>query len=106
MTGLLVKKHHIAVLGNDKNSGFVSQMVNALRQWYSDKVVIETYDDTYDLFEAVNVNRVRNKPFDVAIMTPQKMAEKLVLQRSNPSLKVIVCQDAKTFKTEATKVML
>ncbi len=106
MTGLLTKKYHIAVLGNEANSGFVSQMVSALRQWYSDKAVIETYNDTYDLFEAVNVNRVRNKPFDIAVMSPQQLAEKLVLQRSNPALKVIVCQDAKTFRTEASKVML
>ena len=105
MTGLLIKKYHVAVL-TDENEGFVSQIIESLRKWYNDRVVIKTYSDTYALFEALSVQQARNKPFDCAVLNTNQMAEKMVLQRSNPSLKVILCQDAKTLKAEASKVML
>lgn len=105
MTGLIIKKYHVAVLNTDTDA-VVEKMVAALKEWYHNRVVIETYKDTYAMFEAVNVNKARNKPFDVALVSPNDIAEKMVLQRSNPSLKVLVCQDAKTFKSEASKLLL
>jgi hypothetical protein len=105
MTGLLVKKYHVAVLAS-ANDNFMSQVIASLQQWYNDRVVIKAYSDTYSLFEAVSVNKAKNKPFDCAVLNPRQMAEKMVLQRSNPLLKVIVCEDTKQLRQEASKVML
>lgn len=105
MTGLLVKKYHIAILDND-NNGFVTKVVGALKTWYSNKVVIKTYSDTQAMFEAVNLNKAKNNPFDLAVVSSELMAERLVLQRVNPMMKVVVCDDEQTFKKEASKVLL
>lgn len=105
MTGLLVKKYHIAILDND-NNGFVTKVVEALKTWYSNKVVIKTYTNSRAMFEAVNLQKAKNNPFDLAVVSSELMAERLVLQRVNPKMKVVVCDDAKTFKAEASKVLL
>lgn len=103
MTGLLIKKYHVAILNNE--SDFVSKMVGALKQW-SNKVVIKTYADSHSMFEAVNVNKAKNKPFDMAVVSPNQIAERFVLQRANPLLKVVVCDDEKTFHQEVSKALL
>jgi len=105
MTGLLIKKYHIAILDHD-NDGFVTRVVGALKTWYSNKVVIKTYYDTRSMFEAVNVNRAKNRPFDMAVFSPEQMAERMILQRTNPNLKVVVCRDEQTLRSEASKVLL
>ena len=99
MTGLLVKKYHVAVLANGDN-GLVRQIIDSLYKWYNNRIVIKTYNDSHALFEAVNVNKARNRPFDCAVLPPKQDAEKMVLQRSNPALKVIVCKDAQSLKAE------
>jgi len=104
MTGLLVKKYHIAILNTE--SDFVSKMVETLKQWYNNKVVIRTYTDSYSMFEAVNVNKAKNKPFDMAVIGPSQLAERLVLQRANPSLKIVVCSDETSLHREVSKVLL
>jgi len=105
MTGLLSKKYHIAILDSD-DDGFVTRVVDSLLMWYSNKVVIQTYRDTREMFEAVNLYRAKNKPFDIVFVKPEQMAERLVLQRANPLLKVLACKDAKTLKAAADKVLL
>lgn len=105
MTGLLTKKYHVAILDNE-NGGFVSKVVESLKKWYSDKIVIRTYTDSHSMFEAMSLNKSKNKPFDIAVLSPGKVAERMVLQRSNPSLKILVCKDEQTLKTETSKVML
>jgi len=104
MAGLLSKKYHIAILDND--DGFVARMVESLKSWYSNKIVIQTYQDTHSMFEAVNVKNARNKPFDLAVMSPDQMAERLILQRANPNLKVVVYHDEQTLKDETSKLLL
>ena len=105
MTGLLMKKYHVAVLDNN-NNGFVKKVVGVLKTWYNNKIVIQTYQDTHEMFEAVNVNRAKNKPFDMAVVSPDQMAERLVLQRANPNLKVVVCEDEQAFRAASAKVLL
>ena len=104
MTGVIVKKYHVAVFAH--NDGFVNQVVDAIKQWYNNQVVIKTYNDTHDLFEAISVNKARNKPFDCAVLAPRQDAERMVLQRSNPNLKVIICQDAKNIGAQVNRAML
>lgn len=104
MTGLLIKKYHIAILDNETD--FVKKVIEVLKLWYSDRVVIRTYSDTYAMFEAVSINKARNKPFDMAVVSPEQVAERMVLQSANPTLKVVTCCDEKTLKTEASKVLL
>jgi len=106
MTGLLRNKYNVTVLGNRHNDRWVSQIVAALQQWYSNRVVVQTYPDSHTLFEAVGVGKVKNKPIDLAVLTPDRDAEKMVLKQSNPNLKVIICRDTAALKTEASKVML
>ena len=105
MTGLLIKKYHIAIL-DESNNGFVTKVIGALKTWYSNRVIIEIYTNTHEMFEAVNLNKARNKPFDLAIVSSELLAERLVLQRANPKMKVIVCEDEQTFKQETSKVLL
>jgi hypothetical protein len=105
MTGLLVKKYHVAILDND-NNGFVTKVVGALKTWYSNRIVIKTYSDTQSMFEAVNLNKAKNNPFDMAVVSSDLMAERLVLQRVNPKMRVVVCDDEKTFKREASETLL
>lgn len=105
MTGLLTKKYHVAILDNTEE-GFVSKVVGALQEWYKNRIVIKTYTDTRTMFEAVNLNKAKNKPFDMAVISPELMAERMVLQRANPQLKVVVCKDESSFKNETSKVLL
>lgn len=105
MTGLLTKKYHVAILDNEQN-GFVPIIVGALKSWYHNKVIIKTYTNTRQMFEAVNLNKAINKPFDMAVLSPNKEAEQLVLKRVNPDMKVVICKDAYSLHTEASKVML
>jgi hypothetical protein len=104
MTGLFIKKYHVAVL--DNNNEFVSTIVNSLKSWYNDKIVVETYKNAHDMFEAVNINEIRNNPFDLAVLTPAQYAEKMVLKQSNPDLKVILCKDPQALKFETVKALL
>jgi len=105
MTGLLIKKYHVAILENDEH-GFVNKVVEALKSWYSDRIVIHTFDDTHDLFEAVNINKATNKPFDMAVLGAEKMAERMVLQHSNPALKIVMCQDETGLKRDCLSALL
>ena len=104
MTGLLKNKYHIAVLYRDNS--ILKQISNFLNSWYGGRVVIETYTNSYQMFEAVNVSKAKNKPFDLAIMSPEEMAEKLVLKQTNPNLRVLMCLDASSLRDETSKILL
>jgi hypothetical protein len=104
MIGVIFKKYHIAVLDDDIN--FITKMVSALKLWYDDKVVIESFDNPRDMFEAVHISEVNHKPFDFAVLSPNEEMEKLVLRQSNPSLKVILCKDENSLKSETSKIFL
>ena len=94
MIGLLTKKYHVAIL-DEGTDGFVNRVIGVIRTWYSGKVIIKTYTDVHELFEAANLNRERNKPFDLTILCSKKDAERMILEQSNPNMKVIVCNDEK-----------
>ena len=104
MTGLLNKKYHIAIL--DRNANILTEISTFLNLWYHGRVVVETYNDSYQMFEAVSVSKSKNKPFDIAIMSPEEVAEKMILKQTNPNLKVLTCTDANSLKTETSKILL
>lgn len=105
MIGLLTRKYHIAILENG-TEGFISRMEDALKSWYNNRIVIRTYSDSREMFEAVNINKAKNIPFDLAVLSPALQAEKMVLQQTNPSLKIVACYDENTLRLETSKVLL
>lgn len=104
MTGLFVKKYHIAVY--DENEEFVNKIIATLKLWYNNKIVVESYTDSTSMFEAVNTSNAINKPFDLAIFSKNEIAEKLVLKHTCPSLPVLLCSDEKMLKLETSKLLL
>ena len=104
MTGLLKKKYYVAVL--DKDEDFISKVMNTLKSWYNNRIIIKSYTDCHEMFAAVNLGKANKNPFDVAVLSPDEVAEKMVLRHSNPDMKIIVCKDECSLKEEAEKVML
>lgn len=104
MTGLFKKKYHIAIL--DKNGGFIKTVKDSLLDLYRNKVVVQTYDDSDLLFKDMNINKVKNNPFDLAILSPAEFAEQMVLKHSHPKLKILMCADVNGLKQETAKLLL
>ena len=104
MTGFIFKKYHVAVL--EENESFLARMIISLKSWYQNKIVVEPFTSSREMFEAINVNEVKNKPFDVAVLNSEGDVEQMILKRSNPSLKVIRCQDEQSLKKETAKILL
>jgi hypothetical protein len=104
MTGLFVKKYHVAVMDEDKT--FASQVVSALKSLYNSRIVIETYSDSQQMFNAINDFKAKSCPFDLMVMSPNDIAEKMILQITDPKMPVLLCQDIKTLKVEASKFLL
>jgi hypothetical protein len=104
MTGLFVKKYHVAIL--DENNAFVSQIVSALKLWYNHRVVVETYSNSKKMFEGINYSKAKKCPFDLAVMGKDDIAEKAILNRTDPKMPVLLCKDLPTFRQEASKFLL
>lgn len=104
MTGLLIKKYHIAIL--DENQCFLARIVNSLKGWYNNKIVIKTYKNSESLIEAVNLNKAKNNPFDLTVLRRKEYAEKLILQRSNPNMTILVCDSCEDLKKITDKLLL
>lgn len=104
MTGLLLKKYHIAVFNEDEE--FVQRILSSLKSWYENRIIVETYTDSYSMFEAVNTSKVKNRPFDLAIFNSDEYAGKMVLKQTSPSLQVLLCKDEASLKKETSKILL
>lgn len=104
MTGLFVKKYHIAVFGEDKN--FVTNIMYSLKEWYSNKVVVESYTDSYKMFEAINISEMKNSPFDLAVFNMTGVAQKMILKQTNPAVKVFLCSNGDALKKETDKILV
>lgn len=104
MTGLLLKKYHVAVFNKDES--FVKRIISALKSWYDNKIVVEAYTDSYSMFEAVNTFKIKNKPFDLAVFSSNEYAEKMVLKQTSPNLQVLLCKDEATLKKETSRILL
>lgn len=104
MTGLFVKKFHVAVLDSDQ--GTFNGAVSSLKAICNHKVVVKTFSNSRALFQAINLEQATNHPFDMAVVSPNQLAEKMVLKQSNPDLRVVVCKDAQTLRDETLKLLL
>lgn len=107
MTGIFIKKYHIAVLDESENdSGFKQTITNFFKTEYTQtKVKIEKFSDTYEMFKSININESNNNPFDLIIMTQQQKIHELILHHSNPSVSVILFEDEKTLKKQVDTII-
>ncbi len=103
MIGLFVKKYHIAILKRDES--FLDKMIFVLKLWYRNRIVIEKFKCPRELFEAIHICEIKHKPFDIAILSPTEDIEKRILNKSNPKLKVVLCEDERTLKSEMCKIV-
>jgi len=103
MIGLFVKKYHIAILKEDES--FLDKMMVALKSWYRNRVVIEGFKCPREMFEAIHISEIKHKPFDIAILSPAEDIEKRILNKSNPKLKVVLCEDERALKSEMCKIV-
>jgi len=104
MTGLLMKKYHVAVL--DKDADFVERVVSALKSLYHHRLVIKTYNNSRDMFEAINVSKAKKTPFDLTILGEKKIAERLVLKQTDPEMKVLCCCDENCLRKQMSSLTL
>lgn len=103
MTGLLHRKYNIAVL--EENTVKMGIIIDLIKSWFGKRVVVKSYSDSKKLIRAINMNDAQNHPIDVAVLGPDEIAEKCLIQRYNPKTAVIVCDDYDTFKRDAYKIL-
>lgn len=104
MTGLLFKKYHVAIL--DSDTAFVSKAMSLLKRLYNNKIVVKTYTDPHAMFMDMNSYMVKKCPFDLTILGPKEVAEKMILNQSNPDMKVLLCTDETILKHETSKLLI
>jgi hypothetical protein len=105
MTGLFVKKYHVAIF--DEDGSFVERITNVLKLWYNRRIVIESYTDSSSMFQAVNMCNAKNKPFDLAIFgSKDSKAKEMVLKHTCPNLPVVTFKDEAKLQKEASKFLL
>ena len=104
MTGVLLKKYHVAVM--DEDPEFIQRMVKALKSWYDSRIVIEIYKDSAQMFEGINLSKAKKTPIDLTILGETDVAEKMVLQQTDPKMPVLLCHDEVCMKAQASKFLL
>ena len=104
MTGLFIKKYHVAVLEEDEN--FLAKMIGAMKTWYQGHIVVEGFTDSRNMFEAINLSKAKNRPFDLAILSSDEFLEKMVLKQSVPSLNVVMCNDVASLRIAASRCLI
>ena len=105
MIGLFHQKYHVAVYGED--ASLVNRIVNKLRSWFKNEVVVESYTDTHQMLVDFNVAQAKNKPFDMAILGPEEgMESKIFLKHTNPLMDIIGYKDEKTLKKETVRLSM
>ena len=86
MIGYFNQKLYAAVLGNDEMR--INSVVSTIKEWYDDNIVVKTYNDSRLLFEAITLNKLQNHPFDMLYITEKNEAEKRVISKTAPELKI------------------
>jgi len=104
MNGVFFKKYYVAILNDDDN--FINKTINLLTKLYKNRIIIKTFKTPKSMFQAINISKIKNQPFDIAILNSDEIEEKIILNYSNPSLKVILCSDETSLKLEASKLLL
>lgn len=105
MTGLFVKKYHVAIF--DEDESFIERISNALKSWYDRRIIIEIYTDSSSMFQAVNMCNAKNKPFDLAIFcSKNSKAKEMILKHTCPNLPIVTFKDEAKLQKEASKFLL
>ena len=105
MTGLFHTKYRIAVY--DENKDIIRRITQTLKSWFDDKIVVESYTDSREMFVDMNLAKAHNKPFDMTIVGPDQGPEAaMVLKQSDPSMGVIDLKDEKALKKDTVKLTL
>jgi hypothetical protein len=100
MTSLFKKKLKFAIYC--ENESMCDNISLVLKKMFKNNIIIKLYNDTFELFKELNIARATNKPFDAAIVNSEEELEtKIVLQKSNPGIKVFSYVDAKTLQHQA-----
>lgn len=98
MIGLFHKRYHVAILENNEN---IVEVINSIKHWYNDNVVIKIYHTSQSLFQGISENTLKHKPFDMAVLSESNnKAEQLVLKRSNPDLAVVLYKNNEQYKLD------
>lgn len=103
MTGFFRNKYYVAIYNSDVE--FLTRMFDTLKLLYNNKVVVQTYTDSYKMFEALNISVTNHKPFDIVVFSNNCIAQKMILSHTNPDLKVILCSDENALKNEVAKIL-
>lgn len=105
MTGLFVKKYHVAIYDEDEN--FIERIASALKLWYDRRIVIESYTDSSRMFQAVNMCNAKNKPFDLAIFgSNESKVKEIILKHTCPNLPIVTFKDEAKLQKETSKFLL
>jgi len=92
MIGYFNRKLYVAILGNGKKE--VSDMKDTIHSWYTD-IKVKTFSDSASLFEALNLNKLQNHPFDMVYVNNEQKAEKMIINRTIPELPVMTYNSLK-----------
>lgn len=104
MTGFFIKKYHVAIY--DENKQFINRITKALKLWYDNRIVIETYTDPKHMFRAVNLCKAKNKPFDLAIFNSHEQTKQMILKHTCPTLPVLLFKDEDKLQKETSQFLL
>lgn len=106
MTGLFIKKYYVAIY--DENEDSINRIINALKSWYDNRIVIESYDNPNNMFRAVNMSNAKNRPFDLAIFGSDDIfkAKQMILKYTCPDLPVVSFKDEEKLHREVSKFLL
>ena len=101
---MMGKRYKIALVSSDED--FLNRITDAIKNWLSKKAIIKTYDKSdAKLFLETNINKVKNRQFDVAIVGEDKFITSLILKRSCPELPVIVNNDLDRIMEETLRIL-
>jgi len=105
MTGLFHSKYHIAVY--DENKDIIRRITETLKRWFSNKVIIESYTNSYDMFIGINLAKANNKPFDMTIIGPDEGQETvMILKWVDSNMGIINLKDENSLKKDTVKLAL
>ena len=95
MIGYFKNKYHIAIFGED--TSVIELLTKKVKRLYvNNNIVIEVYNTTQSLFEAILVSNALHKPFDLAVLSgTESDLQQRILKECSPYLEVIICNDVK-----------
>ncbi len=97
-------KYHVAVYA-ENNKSLVKRISETLKSWFQNKIVVESYTDSHQMFVDFNVAKAKNKSFDMAIIgADEDRAARVVLKYADPNMEVIKYKDELTLKKDTGKL--